>query len=173
MADEEKDKTPETKKDPVVDPAKAAAADQKKVDADLVTIPRADLTKLEERINTLGKRFDDDQTARSAEAARASVARAANDLGANDPEYFGFLAEKERTAKGKDFDLAAFGKELKTKRPDLFKVAPGATTTAGHDNSPEKITTLQTQFEDARKKGDVATMLNLKSELTRLGATPK
>lgn len=160
---------------PGVDPAKDKKdlPLQKPATPELVTIPKDELEALKNGITSLGKRFDEDLATRQADSARATTVKAANELGAKDPGYFQYLAEQARAAKGKEFDLAKFGAELKTSRPDLFSVVPGATTTAGHDNSPEKISSLQTEYEEARKKGDISKMLSLKTELTKLGSQPK
>lgn len=154
-----------------VAPAAAAAGGtdarvQEYLDKRLAELEKKQGEKLAE---LTGKLTAAEQRQQEREQADATAA-AAKGAGAKDAEYFGFLAGKERAAKGAQFDLGSFVTELKAKRPELFEQPKQATTGAGTPALPSSETdALKAQLTEAEKKGDVMTALRIRTRLQQAG----
>jgi hypothetical protein len=106
--------------------------------------------------------------------AKLAVLRAGIAEGVKDVEAFELLAEKERGAKGKDFDPAAFAKAAKESRPYLFagvpEAKPSTTTAAGPAaKGTSKREQLLAERAEALRAGSAAKILYIDGQLASLG----
>lgn len=111
-------------------------------------------------------------------ASQKRVAAAAR-AGVLDPDTFQILAKSaEQSARenGQSFDLDAWTAQARQRHSYLFQSAQPANSTAAPGTGggdAARITALKTELAEAQKKGDVASVIHLQTQIALAGRNPK